>query len=84
MAAPWTTFYYGELAVGEFPSPGPKKPGAYSYMAYRGPGHYEMGVALKSEPGVRCWLRQKDGSRLGFSVVGWREEKLVLADFSLE
>lgn len=84
MAAWSTVFYYGELAVGEFASPGPSKPGAYPYMAYRGPGHYKMSVAIESEPSVRCWLRQKDGSRLGFSVVGWNDGKLTLADFSPE
>ncbi|MEI2431543.1 DUF4375 domain-containing protein [Lysobacter yananisis] len=84
LVSPWVTFFHGAGSAGLFEVPGPDKPGIYPYEANRGPAHYEMGLALESEGSAWCWLRQKDGTRLRFRVVGRHDGGLVLEDFSPE
>jgi hypothetical protein len=78
------TFYLNTQPVGCFSSDGvPTTDGEYKYMPYRGPGHYDLGVHLKTSRTPRCYY--KEGTRrVEFSVaahVGYGV--LKLKDFEI-
>ena len=53
MSARQLEFFYRGMPVGIFREPVfPDAPGRYRYEPYRGPGHYELGQALRR--GERC------------------------------
>jgi hypothetical protein len=39
---------------------GPREPGHYGYMPYRGPGHYHMATLLKGGGSVHCGCQTAD------------------------
>jgi len=47
------------MEVGEFKSR-PKCAGRYEYLPYRGPGHYEMHQALKTEKEIICTFAKRN------------------------
>lgn len=52
-------FYFENLPVGYFEEGTyPTSPGIYGYMPYRGPGHYNLQVALKSASNLKCYYHQ--------------------------
>lgn len=61
-------FHFGEMAVGLLQRV-PAAPGRYRYMAYRGPGHYDMQMALKADGVARCRCLSAKGQRIEFDVV---------------
>ena len=78
------TFYFDGNAVGYFTEePLPTAPGRYHYMPYRGPGHYRLGLALRSAGPQRCHYIA-DGKKVHFTVVAWVSYGLLeLRDFEL-
>jgi hypothetical protein len=68
MQAP-VTFYLNNLPVGYFSDDStPIADGDYKYMPYRGPGHYNLGLLLKSSQVPRCHYTSS-GRRIEFSVL---------------
>ena len=78
------TFFFEGNAVGYFTQePLPAAPGQYRYMPYRGPGHYRLGVALRSAGPQRCHY-VVDKKKMPFTVVAWVSYGLLeLKDFEL-
>ena len=76
------TFFFEGNAVGYFTEePLPTVPGRYPYMPYRGPGHYKLGVALRSQGPQRCNY-VAHGKKMHFTVVAWVSYGLLeLSDF---
>lgn len=68
MSSAETEFHFGEMAVGLLQR-APAAPGRYRYIAYRGPGHYDMQTALKADGIARCHCLGADGRRVEFDVV---------------
>ena len=76
------TFFFAGNAVGYFTEEAlPAKPGRYHYMPYRGPGHYKLGLALRSSGPQRCHYLVK-GKKREFTVAAWVSYGLLeLSDF---
>ena len=47
-------FIYNKMVVGEFSKGYPTDSGDFTYMPYRGPGHFQMQQTLKKEHKVTC------------------------------
>ncbi|SDW96517.1 hypothetical protein [Lysobacter enzymogenes] len=76
-----TEFFFDDMGVGVLYRT-PTKPGRYGYMAFRGPGHYEMCRAIEANGTARCYSLTGNGSRVAFSVVGFSKDgDLILEDF---
>jgi hypothetical protein len=76
-------FFFGSGAVGYFlEEDRPDKDGEYAYEPYRGPGHYDMQVALRSGKQAECWYKVGE-ERVVFTVLECAPgmERLRLADF---
>ena len=76
------TFFYQGNPVGYFEEEHlPAALGNYRYMPYRGPGHYRLMGALKSEGPQRCHF-EKEGRKLFFTVKAWISTGLLeLSEF---
>lgn len=76
-----TEFFFDNMGVGVLYRT-PSKPGRYRYMAFRGPGHYEMCRALEANGTARCHYLTGRGGRVTFSVAGLSKDGgLILEDF---
>jgi hypothetical protein len=75
-------FYLDSQPVGEFEAEAtPTFDGDYSYEPYRGPGHYNLQVQLKSSHTPRCHYTV-GSERVEFSVVAYvRDRVLRLSGF---
>jgi len=78
------TFFFEGNPVGYFTDEAlPASPGRYHYMPYRGPGHYRLGVVLRSSGPQRCHYLA-DGKKMEFTVATWVSYGLLeLTDFKL-
>lgn len=75
-------FYFGGREVGYFEGGSfPQLAGKYSYMPYRGPGHYQMQMSLDAGGLPRCYY-DFEGVRTSFVVQDCPDYGiLVLDDF---
>jgi hypothetical protein len=62
-------FNFGTLPVGYFKDEVPTAEGRVRYEPYRGPGHYQMGIALREGKHPRCSY-EAGGSIVNFDVIG--------------
>jgi hypothetical protein len=62
-------FTFDGMPVGVFAYPPPRVAGVYSYVPFRGPGHYEMQERLRSGGSPRCAYHADDGGEITFRVV---------------
>lgn len=77
-------FTYDDSPVGYFETETyPTKDGSYQYMAFRGYGHYEMQMKLKSSGKARCHY-EIDKKKVGFDVVNSNKGILTLTNFLYE
>jgi hypothetical protein len=77
-------FDFESSAVGVFRDPFPIEPGEYVYDPYRGPGHYDMQMALRSGAEVICKY-MLNGQRVSFRVLSCpRYGVLNLSGFQIE
>ena len=67
-AAEHVDFFFERDVVGYFVDGMPTASGLYSYMPYRGIGHYRLVQALKSAGPQNCYY-VVDGQKHGFTVV---------------
>ena len=76
------TFFFEDLPVGYFvDDPLPSSAGCYRYVPYRGPGHYQLGLALRTFGPQRCHYIAENFKRR-FSVLACPVYGLLeLADF---
>ena len=76
------TFFFEGNPVGYFLEYQlPILPGRYKYIPYRGPGHYNLGQALRSNGPQRCHYLL-NGQPRNFTVASWVSYGLLeLSDF---
>ena len=77
-------FTLNGLAVGYFlGAEYPRQDGRYRYMPYRGPGHYQLGVALREGHVARCHFETNE-ARVSFAVLSCPEYGVLeLRDFQV-
>jgi hypothetical protein len=62
-------FFFNGMPVGILLLPVPRVAGHWRYEPYRGPGHYDMQMALRDGQPAQC-ITDDRGSRITFLVVG--------------
>lgn len=79
MAAVRFTFFFGRDPVGYFDRV-PDAPGHYRYEAFRGPGHYDMCLALESDGTAHCLCRVEQQQWVEFDVMGESDDGELLLE----
>jgi hypothetical protein len=74
-------FYYNDQPVGAFkPGITPTSPGTYEYEPFRGPGHYEMVIAVKKGDCPQCCFHHQ-GHHVTFKVIATQTNAVLLECF---
>jgi len=69
MPTPPPVFFFGDMVVGQFSDGSyPDRDGAVRYVPFRGPGHFELQAALKSDRKADCYFK-RDEEKVAFTVV---------------
>jgi hypothetical protein len=62
-------FFFNGMDVGILSLPIPRVAGNWHYVPYRGPGHYDLQMALRDRQPAQC-VTDDRGTRITFTVVG--------------